>query len=84
MPKTSLADALARQAPQYGGGRCAVCDLLSDLPEDDRNAFSDAINNPRMTGTMIVRALEDYGVSIPIGTLRRHRRRDCVTLRGVG
>ena len=84
MPKPSLADALARQSPHLGGGRCAVCDLLSDLSEDDRNAFSDAISNPRMTGTMIVRALEDYGVSIPAGTLRRHRRRECATLRGVG
>lgn len=84
MAKQSLADALAAQHPRHGGGRCTVCDLLPTLATDDRNAFVTAIDDPRMTATMIVRALEDYGVSIPVGTLRRHRRRECSTLRGVG
>ena len=38
----------------------------------------------RLTGTMIVRALEEYGVNVSISTLRRHRRRECASLRNVG
>lgn len=80
----SLAESLAKQTPRNGGITCQVCDLIVTLNKDDVNALNEALENPRLTATMIVRALEDYGASIAVGTLRRHRRKECSTLRNVG
>jgi hypothetical protein len=80
----SLAEALANQTPRNGGLTCTVCDLIATLNKDDANALNEALDNPRLTATMIVRALEDYGSPIPVGTIRRHRRKECATLRNVG
>lgn len=80
----SLADALAKQKPRYGGSTCSVCDLIATLDKKDADALNDALGDIRMPGTFITRALSEYGVTVSVGTLRRHRRRECATLRGVG
>lgn len=80
----SLADALAKQQPRLGGGTCTVCELIATLDKKDADALNEALSDIRMPGTLIARALEEYGANIGVGTLRRHRRRECVTLRGVG
>lgn len=80
----TLADALANQRPRTGGPSCQVCDLQDTLSEADKEALQEAMGNPRITGTMIVRALQDYGADISVGTLRRHRRKECSLLRNVG
>lgn len=77
----SLADALARQNPRHGGLTCTVCELLSELPKEDAAAFTEALDNHRMPATLIARALDEYGRNIAVGTLRRHRRRECATFR---
>ena len=80
----SLAESLAKQTPRNGGLTCTVCDLLVTLNKDDVKALNEALENPRLTATMITRALEDYGTNIAVGTIRRHRRKECATLRNVG
>lgn len=80
----SLAQALEKQTPKHGGPSCVVCDLIPTLSKDDANALNQALENPRLTGTMIVRALEDYGTTVSISTLRRHRRKECSAFRNVG
>jgi hypothetical protein len=80
----SLAEALSSQAPRHGGPYCQVCELIPSLNKEDVNALNEALDNARVTATMIVRALEEYGASISIATLRRHRRKECSTLRNVG
>lgn len=77
----SLAEALAKQQPRYGGGVCTVCELLAELKSEDAAALTEALGNHRMPATLIVRALEDYGRNISVGTLRRHRRKECATFR---
>lgn len=81
MPKPTLADALAQQTPNNGGPSCLVCDLIPTLGNDDVTALNAALENPRITGTMIVRALEQYGTTVSISTLRRHRRKECAAFR---
>lgn len=84
MPKPSLADALSRQKPRHGGPSCVICELIPTLDKTDQDALDNAMSDTRLTGTMIVRALEEYGVNVSISTLRRHRRRECASLRNVG
>lgn len=84
MPKQTLAEVLAAQAPRNGGAVCVVCETLPILTDQDRAALTEALGNNRMSATMIARALEQYGVNVPVGTLRRHRRRECAALRSVG
>lgn len=84
MPKPTLAEALAKQQPRHGGPACVICELMPTLDKADQDALNNAMLDTRLTGTMIVRALEDYGVNISISTLRRHRRRECASLRNVG
>lgn len=81
MPKPTLAEALAHQTPNNGGPSCVVCDLIPTLGKDDVTALNAALENPRMTGTMIVRALEEFGAIVSISTLRRHRRKECAAFR---
>jgi hypothetical protein len=81
MGKSSFAEALAQQARSTGGAACAVCDVIPTLSADDVTALSAALDDPRFTGTMIVRALKECGAMIPISTLRRHRRKECAALR---
>ena len=84
MPKQTLAEALAQQVPNNGGPSCVVCDMLPTLDKQDVAALNAALDNPRITGTMIVRALSEYGATVSISTLRRHRRKECAAFRNVG
>ena len=84
MPKPTLAAALAQQVPNNGGPSSQVCELIPGLSKDDVAALDAALANPRMSGTMIVRALEEFGATVSISTLRRHHRRECAAFRNVG
>ena len=77
----SLAEALAKQQPRNGGLVCTVCELLTELKQEDKDALTHALANVKMPATIIARALDDYGKGISVGTLRRHRRQECATYR---
>jgi hypothetical protein len=73
----SLADALKAAKPNRGGPSCHLCDIFADLPKDDRDALTEALNDRRMAATMITKALTDSGYDIGVGSVRRHRRGEC-------
>jgi hypothetical protein len=80
----SLAQSLALQTVKHGGPSCQLCDAIPSLNKEDANTLKEALENPRLAGTMIARALDDYGVTVSIATLRRHRRKECSAFHSVG
>jgi hypothetical protein len=80
----SLADALAAARPNKGGPSCHLCDVIAQLPKDDRTALTDALNDRRMAATMIAKALTDSGYDVGVASVRRHRRGECAAAQNVG
>lgn len=56
--------------------RCSMCLLLLDLPKDDREALTTALNGD-LEGNIITKVLQDEGFPIKAHALRRHRRGEC-------
>jgi hypothetical protein len=73
----SLADALSAAIPNKGGPSCHLCDVITDLPNADKEALNAAMNDRRMTATMITKALTDSGYDVGVASVRRHRRGEC-------
>lgn len=61
-------------APQTN---CRVREIADSLPEGDKDAFIDAINDENIAAPAIERALKKNGYPVASTTIRRHRRRDC-------
>lgn len=61
-------------APQTN---CRVREIADNLPDADKNAFMDAVNNENITAPAIERALKKNGYPVAGTTIRRHRRGDC-------
>lgn len=80
----SLKDALAAQVPRNGGSACQVCNVVEGLDKADAAALTEAMTDVRVSATMIVKALDEIGRPVSVGTVRRHRRKECATLRSVG
>ncbi len=78
----SLREALAAQKPARSL-LCHLCEAMESMAKDDRDAIQDALDDPRMRGTMIARALEATGYNVTVGSVRRHRRSECAA-KGVG
>jgi len=57
---------------------------MAELDAEDAKALTAAFANPRVTGTMIVKALQEFGKDASISTVRRHRRGECSRQRNVG
>jgi len=74
----SLADALEREAVTSKGPRCAMCQLVDELPEADRAVLVTALADHRYTGAAITRALRAEGHQIAAPTVTRHRKGDCL------
>jgi len=56
---------------------CRVREIADSLPEGDKTAFMDAVNNENITAPAIERALKKNGFPVAGTTIRRHRRGDC-------
>ena len=80
----SLKDALSAQVPRNGGPACQVCEMVKGLDKADAAALAEAMTDLRVSATMIVKALDEIGQPVSVGTMRRHRRKECATLRNVG
>jgi hypothetical protein len=74
----SLKKALESQVPRWGGSQCVVCQVVSLLPPEDVEALTAALESRRMSAPMICRALQESGYDVSAGSLRRHRRGECV------
>jgi hypothetical protein len=73
----SLTDALAAAIPNRGGPSCHLCDVITELPDTDAQALNAAMNDRRMTATMITKALTESGYDVGVASVRRHRRGEC-------
>lgn len=73
----SLKDSLAAQIPNRGGPICNLCEIVNGLDKDDKVALAAAMDDRRMTATMIVKALTDSGYDVGVASVRRHRRGEC-------
>ena len=56
--------------------KCFVCLLLLDLPKDDRDALTAALDGD-LEASLIAKVLQSEGYSINPHSVRRHRRREC-------
>jgi len=56
---------------------CGVVRLLDTLDKEDRSDLIKALDNTKITGSAIHRALQKNGHEISGNTIRRHRRKDC-------
>lgn len=75
----SLRQALAEKSkPVIKGPPCSVKLIYDVLDEDDQQALDQALADPRVRGTSIVRALEHIGHNVKPHSLNRHRRGSCV------
>lgn len=54
---------------------CGVGRFVETLDDEDRKAFIEAINNPKIQIKAIHRALEKHGIEVSYELLARHRRR---------
>ena len=75
-----LADALEQARPGLPKGpKCAVCILLTTLPEADAAALNAALDDESFALSSILRAMDAEGLPRIGGhTWRRHRRRECM------
>lgn len=73
----ALADDIEAEARRPNRRSCGVKSLLPELPPDDRDAITEALDNSRLPATAIQRALANNGFEIGIATLQRHRRGAC-------
>lgn len=71
----SLKDALGSQ--RYVS-QCRVCQVVDSLSPADVEALVAAFKSPKMSAPMISRALKESGYDVSPGSLRRHRRGECV------
>jgi hypothetical protein len=74
----SLRGELAKMNPTVGGATCHLCDVLPRLEEDDREALEAALESRSFHATMIAKALENVEHAVSVGSIRRHRRGECV------
>ncbi len=56
---------------------CVTCDLLLALPEEERIALEETLNDKTITHASISRILRANGYDIKEGTLGRHRKDGC-------
>jgi hypothetical protein len=56
---------------------CAVCTLLGELPDNERDALIKAMAQPKIGHTALSRVLKENGHSISDGVIGRHRRGIC-------
>lgn len=75
---TGLRGELAKMNPVVGGGKCHVCDVLVALDTEDSLALREALESRQFHATMIAKALDNIGQSVSVGSIRRHRRGECV------
>ena len=73
----SLRDQIAAQSTIKRGPTCSVSLLLADLNDEDREALTEAIADPKVPGTAIERALLKEGHRMPAHNIQRHRRGMC-------
>lgn len=74
----SLSDRLAAYEKPPVGGRCTVCSLLDQLPEDEAKALNDALADPAFSNAGLSRVLKEEGYRIGDSTIGRHRRQECL------
>lgn len=76
--------AAAAQNPRNPGVLCAVCQLLRDLPTDDRDALRGALEGRQLSAPRIRDVLAAQGHTVSEQTIGHHRRGNCSTARNYG
>lgn len=71
---SAFGDALAA-TPTRRGATCTLGVLLETLPDDDREDLEAAVDDPRIPGTQISKALATLDLEIAAETVLRHRKR---------
>ena len=56
---------------------CAVCCLLGELPDIEREALIKSMAQPKIGHTTLSRVLKENGYNISDGVIGRHRRGMC-------
>lgn len=79
----SLAEAFKAYQPAHLGLGCMTCALVSTMPAADAAAFESALADKSISNPGILQVLKENGYdhSMSPGTLGRHRRGECTTLR---
>jgi len=72
-----LRDHLAAARRKRKGPLCTVCQLMTTLDDDNREALEEAFAST-MTSTAISDALREEQIRILPTTIARHRRGDCL------
>lgn len=73
----SLRAALDDQAGAPRRAACTVSLLLDELSADDRAALIAAMDDVRLSGAAIARALATIGHQMRSHNIQRHRRKEC-------
>jgi DNA-binding MurR/RpiR family transcriptional regulator len=77
----NLREAFDATPRMRSGRRCTACVVIAEMTDDDRDTMSALLNDPSVSVMTIVRACQKAGYSrIGEGTLKRHRRGECVGL----
>lgn len=71
----SLRDRLEAAKPNRRT-KCFVCLLLLAMPDDDREALTEALDGD-LESSLITKVLESEGYFISACSVRRHRRGEC-------
>ena len=75
---SSLRAELDRMKPNLGGPVCHVCEALEHLSTEDALALREALESRQFHATMIGKAMTNNGHAVSVGSIRRHRRGECV------
>jgi len=73
----SLRDQIVAESYVKKGPTCSVKILLNDLDDEDRQALAEALDDEKIAGTAIERALLKEGHRMPAHNIQRHRRGMC-------
>lgn len=73
----SLRDQIVAENHVKKGPTCSVKILLNDLDAEDRQALAEALEDEKIAGTAIERALLKEGHRMAAHNIQRHRRGMC-------
>jgi hypothetical protein len=77
----SLREAFESVPVIRSGRRCTACLTIAEMPADDRATMEELLSNRTVSVMTIVKACQKAGYGkIGEGTLKRHRRGECVGL----
>lgn len=76
---SKLSEALQATRARVGGPKCLVCEAVTLLDSADQETLTEALASEFTSNQIRDALLAAYNIDLPVGSIRRHRRKECAT-----